>query len=446
MKMLSTEHRLKNLLGLSPQATERTQSTAYGSFIGPSHRALLPHYSSSSSPTMVATYHTINPMAELSISSSPVTSQARTPILRKAKSYAIQSTEESLDHSPRQSRGTANIPCKFYRNDACTAGANCPFLHSSNPDHASTTVCKYYLKGSCKFGNKCALSHSFLTTSPNIYGSPMSSRMMYRGASTESSLNFYEWDLACTNESSSLLSDTGSNKEDHRVSDMFPSWKELSPIASNVTTPNIDNRFSSPRTPISQSLNSVEPYSTSSSITDGFSNSAFYVPQGRNYFQHSSPRPAAMTSLEGASYFNDEWSSNNQKSYTSQDIGDDANLARSLDEIFATVSSERTSKTIRRPKQRLSTLPDSQATSYAGLFENLFTEKLSSITSNGYELELTKDILRMRDDRRRASEPSVGLAMRDSQETTDFVQSTDRSRESFERRMDGDIEMTFLMD
>ncbi|KAG2188405.1 hypothetical protein INT44_001158 [Umbelopsis vinacea] len=390
---------------------------------------------------MVATFHTMNPMAELSIPSSPVTPHSRTPILRKARSYAPQSTEESLNHSPRQSRGTANIPCKFYRNDACTAGANCPFLHSSNPDHASTTVCKYYLKGSCKFGNKCALLHTFLTTSPNIYGSPMSSRMMYRGASTESSLNFYEWDLAGTNESSSLLSDTGSNKEDHRVSDMFPSWKEVSPIASNATTPNIDNRFSSPRTPISQSLNSVEPYSTSSSITDGFSNSTFYVPQGRTYFQHASPRSAVMTSLEGANYFNDEWSSNDQKSYTSQDISDDANLARSLDEIFATVSSERTSKTIRRPKQRLSS---SQATSYTGLFGDLFTEKLSSITSHGYELELTKDILRMRDDRRRGSEPSV--SMRDSQVTTDFMQSTGRSPESYERQMDGEIEMTFLMD
>jgi hypothetical protein len=270
----------------------------------------------------------------------------------------------------------------------------------------------------------------------------MSSRMMCRGASTENTLNFYEWDLACTNESSSLLSDTGSNKEDHRISDMFLSWKEVSPIASNATTPNIDN----PCTPISQSINSVEPYSTSSSITDGFSNSTFYVAQGRNYFQHSSPRPSVMTSLGGANYFNDEWSSNNTKSYTSQNISDDATLARSFDEIFATVSSERTSKTIRRPKQRLSTLPDSQATSYPGLFGNLFTEKLSSITSQGYELELTKDILRMRDDRRRASEPSAGLDMTDSQETTGFVQSTDRSSEIFDRRMDGEIELTFLMD
>lgn len=274
----------------------------------------------------------------------------------------------------------------------------------------------------------------------------MSSRMMYRGASTDSAMNFYEWDLACTNESSSLLSDTGSNKEDHRFSDMFLSWKEVSPIASNATTPNIDNRFSSPRTPISQSLNSVEPYSTSSSITDGFSNSTFYVPQGRNYVQNSSPRPSVMTSLGGANYFNDEWSSNNPKSYTSQDINDDATLARSFDEIFATVSSERTSKTIRRPKQRLNTLSDSQATSYPSLFGNLFTEKLSSITSQGYELELTKDILRMRDDRRRASEPSTGLDTRESQDTIDYVQSTDRSSDSFERRMDGEIEMTFLMD
>lgn len=270
--------------------------------------------------------------------------------------------------------------------------------------------------------------------------------MMYRGASTDSAMNFYEWDVAGTNESSSILSDTGSNKEDHRFSDMFLSWKEVSPIASNPTTPNIDKRFSSPRTPVSQSLNSVEPYSTSGSITDGFSNSTFYVPQGRNYLQNSSPRPSVMTSLGGANYFNDEWSLSNPKSYTSQDVNDDATLAHSFDEMYATVSSERTSKTIRRPKQRLNTLPDSQVTSYPSLFGNLFTEKLSSITSQGYELELTKDILRMRDDRRRASEPSTGLNTREFQETTDLVQSTDLSSESFEKGMDGEIEMTFLMD
>jgi hypothetical protein len=96
---------------------------------------------------MVATFHTMNPMAELSMSTSPVTSHSRPPVLRKAKSYVAQSAEESSSHSPRQSRGinpqqvqifhdpvtlclnvyakpkgTANIPCKFYKNDACTAG------------------------------------------------------------------------------------------------------------------------------------------------------------------------------------------------------------------------------------------------------------------------------------------------------------------------------------
>lgn len=133
MKMLSTEYRLKNLLGLSPQPTDRwilvsrliipqhnwgnnkvsthllsfsrTQSTAYNSFIETSDSALLPHHSPSTSPTMVATFHTMNPMAELSMSTSQVTSHSRPPILRKAKSYVTQSAEESSSHSPRQSRG-----------------------------------------------------------------------------------------------------------------------------------------------------------------------------------------------------------------------------------------------------------------------------------------------------------------------------------------------------
>lgn len=133
MKMLSTEYRLKNLLGLSPQPTvrwifvfrvtnpqhnwynnkvstsllsiSRTQSTAYDSYTKTSDSTLHHYHSPSSSPTMVATFHTLNPMAELSMSTSSVTSHSRPPILRKAKSYVTHSAEESSGQSPRQSRG-----------------------------------------------------------------------------------------------------------------------------------------------------------------------------------------------------------------------------------------------------------------------------------------------------------------------------------------------------
>lgn len=62
----------------------------------------------------------------------------------------------------------SHVPCKFYKQGTCTAGANCTFSHSS--DLSSQAVCKFYLKGNCKFGTKCALLH---TMSP--FGSSSSS-------------------------------------------------------------------------------------------------------------------------------------------------------------------------------------------------------------------------------------------------------------------------------
>jgi hypothetical protein len=50
------------------------------------------------------------------------------------------------------------VPCKFFKNGACTAGKNCVFSHSKDVE-PENLICKYYTKGNCKFGNKCALSH-----------------------------------------------------------------------------------------------------------------------------------------------------------------------------------------------------------------------------------------------------------------------------------------------
>ncbi|KAG1469740.1 hypothetical protein G6F56_003084 [Rhizopus delemar] len=53
----------------------------------------------------------------------------------------------------------SHVPCKFYKQGTCTAGANCTFSHSS--DFSSEgSVCKYFMKGNCKFGTKCALLHT----------------------------------------------------------------------------------------------------------------------------------------------------------------------------------------------------------------------------------------------------------------------------------------------
>ncbi|KAH7063107.1 hypothetical protein B0J12DRAFT_157996 [Macrophomina phaseolina] len=68
-------------------------------------------------------------------------------------------------HAPRspntdstELKGTAHVPCKFYRQGVCQAGKACPFLHT-NDLATETAPCKYFQKGNCKFGAKCALAH-----------------------------------------------------------------------------------------------------------------------------------------------------------------------------------------------------------------------------------------------------------------------------------------------
>ncbi|EMC95784.1 hypothetical protein BAUCODRAFT_47434, partial [Baudoinia panamericana UAMH 10762] len=63
-----------------------------------------------------------------------------------------------LPRSPPKNKNTQHVPCKFFLQGGCQAGAACPFSH----DLESTTrpaPCKYFAKGGCKFGRKCALLH-----------------------------------------------------------------------------------------------------------------------------------------------------------------------------------------------------------------------------------------------------------------------------------------------
>ncbi|KAI9018069.1 hypothetical protein CLU79DRAFT_837279 [Phycomyces nitens] len=53
----------------------------------------------------------------------------------------------------------SHVPCKFFKQGTCTAGANCIFSHNADPASGSS-VCKYFIKGNCKFGTKCALLHT----------------------------------------------------------------------------------------------------------------------------------------------------------------------------------------------------------------------------------------------------------------------------------------------
>ncbi|KAK9459048.1 uncharacterized protein V1516DRAFT_697201 [Lipomyces oligophaga] len=56
------------------------------------------------------------------------------------------------------SKNLSHVPCKFFRQGTCQAGATCPFSHSMD-SQLEQAPCKYFQKGNCKFGAKCALAH-----------------------------------------------------------------------------------------------------------------------------------------------------------------------------------------------------------------------------------------------------------------------------------------------
>lgn len=85
---------------------------------------------------------------------------------------------------------TANVPCRFFLQNSCTAGAACPFSHDLESSirpapcmllrllevlylHIVTAVFlgKYFQRGSCKFGRKCALLH--ITQDGTVVNRPM---------------------------------------------------------------------------------------------------------------------------------------------------------------------------------------------------------------------------------------------------------------------------------
>ncbi|KDQ53337.1 hypothetical protein JAAARDRAFT_39397 [Jaapia argillacea MUCL 33604] len=58
-----------------------------------------------------------------------------------------------------KAKDLSHVPCKFFRVGSCTAGASCPFSHSSSEPGQAKDVCAWFVKGNCKFGHKCALAH-----------------------------------------------------------------------------------------------------------------------------------------------------------------------------------------------------------------------------------------------------------------------------------------------
>ncbi|KAF8155464.1 hypothetical protein B0H34DRAFT_675660 [Crassisporium funariophilum] len=61
--------------------------------------------------------------------------------------------------SSSKTKDLSHVPCKFYKVGGCTAGAACPFSHSSVEPGGQKETCTWFIKGNCKFGHKCALAH-----------------------------------------------------------------------------------------------------------------------------------------------------------------------------------------------------------------------------------------------------------------------------------------------
>ncbi|ORZ03003.1 hypothetical protein BCR43DRAFT_482570 [Syncephalastrum racemosum] len=94
-----------------------------------------------------------------SLNSRRARSQARTPQHHRA----VSARQLQQQNKPAN---LSHVPCKFFKQGTCTAGANCLFSHSQSLTNESA-VCKYFLRGNCKFGSKCALLH---TLSPENSG------------------------------------------------------------------------------------------------------------------------------------------------------------------------------------------------------------------------------------------------------------------------------------
>ncbi len=66
----------------------------------------------------------------------------------KGQSRALRDNRHLLTGSASLS----HVPCRFYKQGACTAGASCPFSHEEG---GKKETCQWFLKGNCKFGHKC---------------------------------------------------------------------------------------------------------------------------------------------------------------------------------------------------------------------------------------------------------------------------------------------------
>ncbi|GME42954.1 Spindle poison sensitivity protein scp3 [Neofusicoccum parvum] len=175
-------------------------------------------------------------------------------------------------------KGTAHVPCKFYRQGVCQAGKACPFLHT-NDLATETAPCKYFQKGNCKFGAKCALAHILpdgrRVNGPNL---AMGRHPYGRPAATQSSLLTMQAMAGGSQYPYMPSEESFGGAQPKHIHDMIPTIDQTfsSNPGSNFGSPPNDGRL--PTSPVQKGLSVLDAPLPASFDSQGISHMARYGP------------------------------------------------------------------------------------------------------------------------------------------------------------------------
>ncbi|KAB2571513.1 putative spindle poison sensitivity protein scp3 protein [Lasiodiplodia theobromae] len=184
-------------------------------------------------------------------------------------------SQKTTTADPTELKGTAHVPCKFYRQGVCQAGKACPFLHT-NDLATETAPCKYFQKGNCKFGAKCALAHILpdgrRVNGPNL---AMGRHPYGRPPTTQSSLLTMQ---AMAGGSQYPYMPSDEPYQSKHLHDMIPTIDQTfsSNPGSNFGSPPNDSRL--PTSPVQKGLSVLDAPLPASFDSQGISHMARYGP------------------------------------------------------------------------------------------------------------------------------------------------------------------------
>lgn len=229
--------------------------------------------------------------------------------LRRSQSHPDQ---PKASKAGSNSSNLSHVPCKFWKQGTCTAGANCIFSH--NLDAASeTSVCKYFLKGNCKFGTKCALLHTLSPQAPDgrkLLNSRSNAAALSRSLGTSSQQNMNSslrsgpLDLISSNSRPSpdlspfarIPIDSGSPSGNDRYSQLSAN------ISQNFLGTSAPSAVNTSHFRLGQSPGSMDGHlsPTETSFSPFSGRRGLYMPQHQTpQYTALSPRTASLSKLNG---------------------------------------------------------------------------------------------------------------------------------------------------